>query len=81
MVPSRRGLTQPTNMKDTQAKLNAAADKAVIRTEAAAQKMLEAAKTGNIRESTKTYAAWVREKAKETKALCEAALHDLPEIP
>ena len=65
----------------TQSKLNAAAEKAVIRTAAAAEKALEAAKTGNIQDSTKAYAAWVREKAKETAALCKAALHNLPEIP
>ena len=65
----------------TQSKLNAAAERAVIRTAAAAEKALEAAKTGNIQDSTKAYAKWVREKTKETAALCKAALHNLPEIP
>lgn len=65
----------------TQSKLNAAAERAVIRTAAAAEKALKAAKADDIRESTKAYAKWVREKAKETAALCKAALHNLPEIP
>lgn len=65
----------------TQSKLNAAAERAIIRTAAAAKEALEAAKADDIRESTKAYAKWVREKAKETAALCKAALHNLPEIP
>ena len=40
----------------TQSKLNAAAERAVIRTAAAAEKALEAAKADDIRESTKAYA-------------------------
>ena len=65
----------------TQSKLNAAAERAIVRTAAAAEKALEAAKTGNIQDSTKAYSVWVREKAKETAALCKAALHNRPEIP